>query len=147
MKRKATEAEIEKVLAEVKKMVGLLPAKSETAGGYYSEHQLKICGGTGDGEPEFSKTRIEFNGDESQGLNHETFRVEFNKPTKFDFCKTARKPYDMLVCLCLISLRNNIPGGFECSSDGDLEDWEPAYEFYEKHIGAGIYKLKKYERS
>lgn len=133
LKRKATEEEIEKVLEEVKNMVKHLPKSSPTAGGYYSDDPLKICGGMGVGKPTFSKEMINFNGDESEGLDHETFHIEFNKP-KWDFCKTARKPYDMLVCLCLISLKNNIEG-FTFSSDGVLDDWEPAFEFYRKHIG------------
>jgi len=115
-------------------MVKLLPSTQN--------EPIIICGGMGEGKPEFSKKQIDFNGDGDQNLDHETFRIDF-KPTGFSFCKTDRKPYDMLVCLCLISLRNNIPG-FSYSSDGDLEDWKPAYEFYEKHIGSGIFKLEKY---
>jgi hypothetical protein len=124
-------------------MVGVLPTTCPTAGGYHSE-PIKLCGGMGDGEPEFSEKQINFNGDGEHGLDHETFRIVFDSP-EWDFCKTARKPYDMVVCLCLISMKNNIPDGFEYSSDGDLDDWQPAYEFYEEHIGPVNFKLEKYE--
>jgi hypothetical protein len=40
-----------------------------------------------------------------------------------------------MVCITLLSLRNNVTG-FSFSSDGDQEDWEPAVKYYEELIGA-----------
>lgn len=40
------------------------------------------------------------------------------------FCKTARKPYDMVVVACLAVLKHRLKGAFEVSSDGYAEDHE-----------------------
>lgn len=130
------EKEYFRSLKEIKKLYKLLPSEFETAGITYDKPAV-IRNYNGEGEPEFSDTNIIFNGDASEGLDHETFFFE-RKPFDFEFCKTARKPYDFFVCLCLISLANNI-NGFSFGSDGDMEDWEPAIEFYRKHIK----KIKK----
>ena len=93
-------------------------------------HDIILRDGFGDGEPTINNELISFNGDGENGLAHETFLYNFDaKPFKFEFCKTARKPYDQAVCLCLLALANNIEG-FEFSSDGDKEDWQPAIDFY-----------------
>jgi hypothetical protein len=52
--------------------------------------------------------------------SHETFMIEFGKKTEFEFCKTARKPYDIPVCKILLVLRYS--KGFELSSDGDINE-------------------------
>jgi hypothetical protein len=44
--------------------------------------------------PEVNESYIQFNGAGEQG--HETFRFS-REATEFDFCKTARKPYDDVV--------------------------------------------------
>jgi hypothetical protein len=70
-----------------------------------------------------SKKEIRFNGIADNG--HETF---YFKPTKFQspagygdrsfaFCKTARKPYDVVVCEVLLVLKRFMPN-LEVSSDG-----------------------------
>ena len=122
------------VLREVKILKRNLPEHSTTAGANYSEYPITLRNGMGKGLPEITEELIRFNGDESKGLDHETFVFKFKEEEQGDFCKTARKPYDMFVCLCLISLANNLEG-FTFSSDGDEEDWEPAFKFYEQHIG------------
>ena len=119
-----------KVLTEVNVLLERIPQNSETAGGHYHDEKIVLCSGDGTGKPDISKERICFNGDEKRCLDHETFHYEFNGETSdFDFCKTARKPYDMAVCLCLLSLANHIEG-FEFSSDGNKDDWQPAIDFY-----------------
>ncbi len=117
-----------KVLEDAKKLYENMPETSKSAGGYHSNNPLKLCGGDGTGKPVFTEHEIVFNGDESEGLDHETFFVT-PAPFGFEFCKTARKPYDLMVCAVLISCRKHLPG-FSFSSDGDAEDWEPAHEFY-----------------
>lgn len=64
--------------------------------------------------------RIMFNGVGEEG--HETFLLEL-KPKNFEFCKTARKPYDLLVCATLLLAEHHAPGVLEISSDGDREEW------------------------
>lgn len=69
-------------------------------------------------KPEFTGRELRFNGKEEAG--HETFCVEFDKITDFGFCKTARKPYDLAVCKCLLIL--SLSDGFSFSSDGTIEE-------------------------
>lgn len=121
-----------KVLADAKKLYESLPEHSPSAGGYFSTEPLELFGGLGVGEPVFTETEIRFNGDDSKDLSHETFSVS---PTVFhDFCKTARKPYDLMVCAVLISMKKHLQN-FSYSSDGDAEDWKPARDFYTKICG------------
>lgn len=109
-----------------KKLYNNLPENTNTAGGYYSNEKIEI--GNSDGsklKPIFENTYISFNG---MGKNsHETFEINFNN-TDWDFCKTARKPYDLLVCACLLAAADIL--NYEISSDGNFEDWEPAMKFY-----------------
>lgn len=56
---------------------------------------IRIRGWDGEDEPTISTDLISFNGNGDDCLNHETFVLD-NK-TGFDFCKTARKPYDYAV--------------------------------------------------
>ena len=49
---------------------------------------------------------IRFNGIEDEG--NETF-LFLNEMEEFSFCKTARKPYDVVVCECLIVLNHFMP--------------------------------------
>ena len=65
---------------------------------------------------------IWFNGKEYDG--HETFNLK-NTKQGFQFCKTARKPYDTPVCIILALTAVSCPG-FDLSSDGGRDDWEPA---------------------
>jgi hypothetical protein len=102
-------------------------------------NDIVLRSGDGTGKPEFKKEFICFNGDGSKGLDHETFY--FDGQTDFSFCKTARKPYDFVVCLILISLYNNIEG-FDFSSDGDEDEWKPIFEFYENNIGSVKQEIK-----
>ena len=68
-----------------------------------------------------------FNGNADENLDHETLAIR-KGDTKWSFCNTARKPYDLFVCAVLLAARDYL--GFEVSSDGDLEDWMPAIKFY-----------------
>ena len=93
-------------------------------------------GGLGMGEPVFNETRIWFNGYRKNGTDHETMMIDLKQDDAWDFCKTARKPYDLLVCCTLIALANNLPpDSFSFSSDGDAADWQPALDLYTKIIG------------
>lgn len=101
----------------------------------------KICGGLGEGKPIINDTEIWFNGDASQQLDHETFHLHWNRPNYFgkwnDFCKTARKPYDVVVCFSLLIFSEIFPEAFEFSSDGTIEDveWQRAVQLYEAFTG------------
>lgn len=51
---------------------------------------------------------------------HETF--VFSKKSGFNFCKTQRKPYDAVVCACLLTAKNIFGSNINISSDGDNDD-------------------------
>lgn len=84
------------------------------------EKGISIKGWDGYEEPKVTLEEISINGDGNLGHEHETFEFE-NKITVFDFCKTARKPYDYAVRTILKYAEEN---GFveDVSSDGENED-------------------------
>lgn len=81
------------------------------------------------------RPKIRFNGKQEDG--HETFSVDLEHTEKFQFCKTARKSYDLPVCEALLVLRWHIPG-FTVSSDGDggggLETWDENWPEAAKNV-------------
>jgi len=56
---------------------------------------IKICGWDGEGEPIVTTNKIAFNGDATKDLDHESCVLD--NFSGFNFCKTARKPYDYAV--------------------------------------------------
>lgn len=117
------------VVSEVTVLKERLPEHSLSAGGYYKDEPLKIFGSCGKSKPEITNDHICFNGDARNDLWHEDFYLGINSRKEFNFCKTARKPYDFFVCLVLISAANHIDG-FEFSSDGGYKDWAEVLDFY-----------------
>ena len=82
--------------------------------------------------PQFSPNAIAFNGvgDDS----HETFRITRRREKSWggaslghDSCKTARKPYDIIVKACL-SYLSTVVENYEVSSDGNGAEWLDAVE-------------------
>ena len=76
--------------------------------------------------------------------SHESFclyRVEEPKPyldgKMFGFCKTAYKPYDLLVTACLIVAKHHLGNGIRVSSDGESRDWEDARRLCQQVLGYG----------
>lgn len=155
---KEKKRKFDKFFATCKKLFDNLPQHSESAGGFYKEDYLTIKGGSGTGKPYIGHHMIDkekingewretnygrclfFNGDEKLGLAHETFAIWEDDDNKWAFCKTSRKPYDLLVCACLIAAGKIL--GYKVSSDGDLADWKPAFDFY-----ASVMEVKRPVRS
>jgi hypothetical protein len=101
---------------------------------------FKIRGGSGEGKPVFNESEIWFNGDSSADLDHETFAIRWHEKSRTNpcdwFCKTAHKPYDLLVCFALLTLVEKLGRSvFSFSSDGDSEDWKEAINLYETFTG------------
>jgi len=123
-----------------------LPEHTDVAGGYHKEDILKLGGDYKYENAQFTKNQIWFNGStgnriktkddwqdiedtkkEHETLSHETFNIQRKVETReFEFCKTARKPYDLMVCICLILLKWYFKDKVSISSDGDMKDWQPA---------------------
>ena len=91
------------------------------------ESGVLIRGGSGDSDstPSVLKYMIRLNGDEVDDQGHETFQIGAGD-TKFNFCKTARKPYDVVVVAICIYLKSL--GIFSWSSDGGPEDHKEGQE-------------------
>jgi hypothetical protein len=115
---------------------------------------VAIAGGHGDGQPEFTQERIWLNGGRAGDLGHETFSItarpwrDWLEPdggwpedaaggwaereaARFErdgfiwsCCKTARKPYDVLVGAILLRCKQLAPEAFAIGSDGRWEtEW------------------------
>lgn len=98
--------------------------------GDVKEESLTLFGGDGKREPVFSDTVICFNGDASKGLSHESFYIALGGDLySFDFCKTARKPYDFAVCFALLCFKAEFGDDFNFSSDGKIENGECGWMF------------------
>lgn len=96
------------------------------------EDGIKLGDGCGVNEPIIKEGFIDLNGWEDYGEDHETFRLSDN--TSFDFCKTARKPYDTVVVAILIdAIVNNLKYD-DISSDGNYSDWQDGIELYKKAV-------------
>jgi hypothetical protein len=70
---------------------------------------------------------------------HEDFivREHFSQNDTGDFCKTAQKPYDVVVVACLIVLKHYLPDNIQVDSDGEKSDWINGLELARK-----VLKLK-----
>lgn len=110
-------------------------------GGINSEDTVvpTICGFDGTGAPTLNKDEISFNG-QGPDFDHETFYFKAKRETPYPggtlggaFCKTARKPYDVVVTACLTFLQADY--GFEVSSDGVMEDWDAGVRLAEEALG------------
>jgi hypothetical protein len=77
-----------------------------------------------------------FNGVEEE--SHETFVIERVELDSFNFCKTARKPYDDVVVSVLAHAKAVLPG-WKISSDGGDEVFEnPKYTPIEVYTTKGL---------
>ncbi len=112
------------------------------AGGFYDDQPCIIRGGLGQGKPMINESQIWFNGDEKTGTDHETFGIKWFEDAKneYQFCKTARKPYDLLVCVSLLAMREAFKGtgAFSFRSDGDNSDWETAKDLFTRITGSFV---------
>ena len=75
--------------------------------------------------------KIRFNGVGEDG--HETFYLSPDE-SGWGFCKTARKPYDIVVVAILSMLDEYLGDKFEWRSDGDNEDHLTGKRLYQSVI-------------
>lgn len=83
---------------------------------------------------------VAFNGRGENG--HEDFTLPANPidgATKFEFCKTARKPYDSVVTACLAVMALRAPGAIRVHSDGDADEWAGGLALAERVIGERVH--------
>lgn len=102
----------------------------------------EVRGGRGVGDPIVNESEIWLNGDETRNEDHETFSIHWCRTDRDggtgNFCKTGRKPYDIVVCFSLLAFSDSFPiDVFSFSSDGRLDgdDWSRALRYYEEITG------------
>lgn len=132
-------------IKDVKYLYKRLPRHSKSSGAYHENDPLIIGGGWDNRKPIFNENQILFNGyatpnkdrkGDKNGkfpddeLSNETFHLINNDEDKF--CKTARKPYDMLVQCVLILAKYHFKNKITITSDGNFKDWEYSIDFVEK---------------
>jgi hypothetical protein len=106
-----------------------------------------LRGPLGDGDPKIGDASIAFNGDKANDLDHESFifnRDLGNRSPPYDSkygwfncCKTARKPYDLVVCVVLLLAKHYFPD-ITIKSDGCAPDWAPAVAWYRDLFGDSV---------
>lgn len=128
--RQLSKDEMLTIGAKVRMIISEAEGKpTDTAGGYHDE-PVEIAGPRGDGSPDITKNWIGLNGAGDE-LSHETFAIDPSPGS--DFCKTARKPYDVVVVACLTFLATDY--GFRVSSDGDHDELQAGVDLCCKALG------------
>ncbi len=142
--RSLSQPEWQGVINAFAKLLRNLPEHSMSAGGYYKEVPLVIRGLTGTCEPIINDRYIAFNGDEGtlsglESMEHESMVLNRIKDAEDEdsrwFCKSARKPYDLVVCALLIVVANIATDAYKMGSDGGPEDWEPSLAWVNEVLG------------
>ena len=118
-------------------------------GGLAGERGIGLSGGT-DHEPAQITDKIVYLNGVGEAA-HEPFAVEqtftpdYHRPDQwgryFDFCKTARKPYDLIVAAALIRMKVRFKDTVQIASDGDGFDheWQDALSLCDKLFGDGVF--------
>ena len=107
---------------------------------------LEIAGWDGTGSPEVGLEFISFNGVEREGEAFETMRVDrvkrntewqdqLQQDLLLDFCKTGRKPYDILVVALLLIVKYHYQDEVVIKSDGGPGDLQPGWMLCQRILG------------
>lgn len=151
--RKITNEEWTAITQDVRALINALPPHSSSAGAFYVERPLALTFDDEDGVIHsgafIDHDHIVFNGDPSMDLDYEEFFVDRNSvdpygrnnpeiPFGLDYCKTERKPYDLVVCAVLAVMEDRAPGGWNIDSDGGIDDWQPALAWASEVLGRDL---------
>lgn len=122
------QAKFKKAVRETKKCIDRIPSLycAENACGRFKQ-RFSLCGPDGQGKPVYSDTEISFNGNADTGDDYETFCIYITDESGMSFCKTARMPYDVAVCIALICFKKAFGDDFVFSSDGDIKSGEQGW--------------------
>lgn len=141
--RDFTDLEWEAICRSTELLLRKLPNHSLSAGGYYKHEPLMLHGDYRHTTGELAqfgdelvkacidpaeRIWIDGTGPEGTDLGHESFLLPRTKDRTF--CKTARKPYDLVVC-AVLAVAQMVAGAeaIEVTSNGDTDDWWPAVEW------------------
>ena len=115
-------------------------------------HSIRLRGLTGHGLPLLTEGAIGFNGDAAENMDYESFWLHHAPPNRttephaaaryhstgfvWTFCKTARLPYDLAVCVVLLRCHLLAPEVFVIGSDGGWDnEWITARAVYAELFG------------
>jgi hypothetical protein len=103
---------------------------------------IPLADGSGDRGtvPRVRGREICFNGVGAQA--HETFAISHGQNREFGFCKTAQKPYDIIVVAALVIVKEYNPD-FIVSSDGDEAELQDGVDLCKRVLGYGKCPLKE----
>lgn len=96
---------------------------------------VRLADGWGNGAPEWGSDRLAFNGRRDRGEDHEEFSMSYDPCT--EFCKTERKPYDVMVTAALIIAKHHLGDDIDVESDGGDEDWKAGRVLVQIALGYG----------
>jgi hypothetical protein len=86
-----------------------------------AKHDDILCGPGQEGRPIVTADRVAFNGQGEAGFED----FDWDRFETWDFCKTARNGYDIVVGMVLLTLKEQYGLSMILRSDGDSEDWLP----------------------
>jgi len=121
---------------------------SDVSGTWFAGLKLKYrsCGGDCSHETFSLPVRIE-KGDWQKPIGEISHYDQYGKPVYndkeevgryFEFCKTAYKPYDLAVIICLIIARHHLKEEIIVLSDGTLDNWRDGMLICQKILGYGL---------
>ena len=119
------ERNYQKAILDCQRVITRYSKAHDGLSGYSAHTKLGAYGG------------IKVNGSGSDG--HEAFilREHFSENER-GFCKTARKPYDVVVVACLAILQHRLKDAVKISSDGRPVDWMEGLKLARKVTGLSI---------
>lgn len=144
------------IVADMERALELVNRARVPAGMSYEGSPVHLCDGMGKtgSRPRLDQDEISFNGDEAGGHDHETFYFprdlgpkesweSGDRNKRFGFTKTARKPYDLAVCLALYVLKHHLGDKIHVSSDGDRQEegWPHARKLALEMFGPDVPEL------
>lgn len=120
----------------------------DISGTWFAGLKLKqrSCGGDCSHETFSLPLEIEKN-DWKEPIGEISYYDQYSKPVYndkkeiglyFEFCKTAYKPYDLAVIICLIIAKHHLKDDIQVSSDGDIEQWQDGMLLCQKILGYGL---------
>lgn len=123
---------IAKDMRVIEKALSKGNVSSDIAGGFFHDKFVVLgdYGGNSEGVCYHGNATntIEFGFNGMGDLSHETFAINVGE-NEWNFCKTARKPYDLAVCLILLSIKYHTKST-KITSDGNTGDWKPAFDVF-----------------
>jgi hypothetical protein len=116
------------IIKDVKKLFEYFKIQNEKNDGF------QLAGWNGHDEPIINDNEISFNGKDNDSCESIIIynKYNYNHPITenyySDFCKTARKPYDIVVQMVLLIFKHHIQNDIIINSDGNDTDWINAIE-------------------